>query len=389
MRNFKATWHTSIKEIDKYAWSDLSKDNNPFYSWNWLSELEISDSINAKKGWQPLHLSLSIDQKIIGIAPLYLKNHSYGEFIFDQSFLKLANELGLNYYPKLIGMSPASPVEGYRFFISSKEDELEITTIMIKIIDNFAINNGILSCNFLYVDPIWSQLAEQVNCAKWLNKNSFWSANNQKTFADYLAGFNSNQRRNIKKERKSILNSGITITTSLGKEIDQKRMEKMHDLYELHCAKWGIWGSKYLSKSFFERLASPKYQDNLVLFNAHQGDSHEAFAMSLCITNKKKLWGRYWGSELEIENLHFELCYYTPISWAIDNGIDSFDPGAGGSHKLRRGFQLQSNISLHRWYNKKMDYIIRSWLPKANELMIQEIDDINKELPFKAKLTSM
>ncbi len=387
MKSFKANWHTSIKEIDHGIWNNLCNNNNPFYSWNWLKELEISNSINPTNGWQPMHLSLSIDKEIIGIAPLYIKNHSYGEFIFDQSFLNLANELGLNYYPKLIGMSPVSPVEGYRFYVSSKADELEITIIMIKIIDQFAINHGIMSCNFLYVDPIWGQLAEQANCAKWVNQNSIWSSNNQKSFTDYLANFNSNQRRNIKRERKSILDSGITIKTTSGKEINQKMMEKMHDLYELHCSKWGIWGSKYLSKSFFKGLASSKHQDNLVLFNAHQGESQEPFAMSLCITNKNKLWGRYWGSQVEIDNLHFELCYYTPISWAIKNGIESFDPGAGGGHKMRRGFQAKSNISLHRWYNKKMDHIIRAWLPNVNQLMIQEIDAINKELPFKTKLT--
>ena len=124
-------------------------------------------------------------------------------------------------------------------------------------------------------------------------------------------------------------------------------------------------------------------QEEIILFSAHYGDPKEPIAMSLCIRQKDMLWGRYWGSEEEIDNLHFEVCYYSPISWALKNGISQFDPGAGGSHKQRRGFINQSTVSMHRWYDKNFDSYIRYCLPKVNKLIIDEIESKNKQLPFK------
>lgn len=134
------------------------------------------------------------------------------EFVFDQAFARLAGDLGLRYYPKLIGMSPVSPVQGYRFHIAADEDSAALTQLMLELIDTFARNNGILSCNFLYVDPLWRPLAEAAGCAAWLNQQSLWTSDGQANFDDYLAGFNANQRRNIKRERKAVRAAGIEIT---------------------------------------------------------------------------------------------------------------------------------------------------------------------------------
>ncbi|KGG22760.1 hypothetical protein EV09_1499 [Prochlorococcus marinus str. SS35] len=354
----------------------------PFYDWNWLNALEESESVSSRYGWQPLHLSLWENNRLISLAPLYLKNHSYGEFIFDQAFANLSNRLSVPYYPKLIGMSPLSPIEGYKFFISSEKDSREITEVMMKIIDEFAINNNISSCNFLYVDPSWKKHGESANCSSWINKQTLWSSHGEQSFEDYLARFNSNQRRNIKKERQSITKTDLRISIINGEEINLAMMEMMHNFYEAHCSRWGAWGSKYLTKAFFERLANKDLANNIVLFNANRGNPKEPIAMSFCITDYQTLWGRYWGSKEEIKNLHFELCYYSPISWAIKNGIKEFDPGAGGNQKMRRGFTATPRFSLHRWYDNTMAQIIKDWLPKANNMMKEEINASNNEVPF-------
>ncbi len=386
MNNLKIKWHKSISEIPEKAWRNLLGSNlSPFYSWEWLNALETSDSIIPLNGWQPLFLSAWNGKNIIASAPLYLKAHSYGEFIFDNSFAELAQNLNLKYYPKLIGMSPLSPVEGYRFLFSAGENEKELTYILIKEIDIFAKKNGILSCNFLYVDPQWQLLAEAAKCAKWFNQKSLWSLNGEKNFSDYLGKFNSNQRRNIIRERKNVKNSGIKITTLLGTQIDIDNMKKMHYFYQLHCSRWGIWGSKYLSESFFIELASRKLRDNIILFEAKEENEDKTIGMSLCIKSKEMLWGRYWGAKENIDCLHFETCYYAPIEWAIENGIKYFDPGAGGTHKRRRGFVAKPNASLHRWYDARMDSLIREWLPKANKLMLSQIKATNNDVPFKFK----
>ena len=372
----------SIKEISKEIWNELTNEiNNPFYEWTWLKNLEISKSVSRETGWQPLYFVAYKNEEILGIAPLFLKNHSYGEFIFDQSFARLAQELNLNYYPKLIGMSPYSPVNGYQFLYKKNEDKKEITNLLINHIESFAITNKILSCNFLYIDESWGNHLKSLGYHKWINSSSEWRSNGEKTFDDFLCRFNSNQRKNIKKERKSITKQDVKVEIFNEDDINQEILKKMHNFYEQHCSRWGVWGSKYLTSTFFEKIVANK--KNILLFSASKNDSNDIFAMSMCVKNKNNLWGRYWGSQEEISNLHFELCYYQPIEWAIKNSIHLFDPGAGGKHKRRRGFFAKSTISLHKWFDKNMENIIYPWLNEVNKQTKMEIDIENKSIPFK------
>ena len=371
----------SIKEISKEIWNELTNEiNNPFYEWTWLKNLEISKSVSRETGWQPLYFVAYKNEEILGIAPLFLKNHSYGEFIFDQSFARLAQELNLNYYPKLIGMSPYSPVNGYQFLYKKNEDKKEITNLLINHIESFAITNKILSCNFLYIDESWGKHLKSLGYHEWINSSSEWRSNGEKTFDDFLCRFNSNQRKNIKKERKSITKQDVKVEIFNEDDINQEILKKMHNFYEQHCSRWGVWGSKYLTSSFFEKIVANK--KNILLFSASKNDSNDIFAMSMCIKNKKNLWGRYWGSQEDISNLHFELCYYQPIEWAIKNSIHFFDPGAGGKHKRRRGFFAKSTISLHKWFDKNMENIIYPWLNEVNNQTEKEIEFENNSIPF-------
>ncbi|WP_288262148.1 peptidogalycan biosysnthesis protein [uncultured Prochlorococcus sp.] len=372
----------SIKEISREIWNELANEiKNPFYEWTWLKNLEISKSVSRESGWQPLYFVAYKNEEILGIAPLFLKNHSYGEFIFDQSFARLAQELNLNYYPKLIGMSPYSPVNGYQFLYKKNIDKKEITNLLINHIERFAITNKILSCNFLYIDENWGNHLKSLGYHKWINTTSEWRSNGEKTFDDFLSRFNSNQRKNIKKERKSITKNNIKIEIFNEDDINQEILKKMHNFYEQHCSRWGVWGSKYLTSTFFEKIVDNK--KNLLLFSASKNDSADILAMSMCVKNKNNLWGRYWGSQEEVSNLHFELCYYQPIEWAIKNSIHLFDPGAGGKHKRRRGFFAKSTISLHKWFDKNMENIIKSWLNEVNKQTEMEIVFENQSIPFK------
>ena len=389
MAQLQARWHRAMAELPEASWQQLVAPSMqpgqelPFYQWRWLHQLEASGSIVPWQGWQPCHLGLWRGERLVAWAPLYLKGHSYGEFVFDQSFAQLAGQLGLRYYPKLVGMSPVSPVEGYRFHIDPGEDAASITALMMELIDDFCERNQILSCNFLYVDPAWRQLAEAAGCAVWLNQQSEWTNPGNGDFESYLASFNANQRRNIRRERRSVADAGIVITPLVGEQIPAAMVGRMHDFYAQHCSRWGPWGSKYLTESFFEAAATD-LRRHLVLFSAHAGDPCQPVAMSLCVHNQEALWGRYWGSDVELDNLHFEVCYYAPIEWAIQRGLRRFDPGAGGSHKLRRGVLAQPRASLHRWSDPQFDTILRQWLSGANRQMLAEIDAVNAELPFTA-----
>ncbi len=381
--NYALEIKLSISEIKNEIWNQFNeKDNNPFFKWDWLKNLEESKSVTSETGWQPLYfLAYKGDEKdLCAIAPLFLKNHSYGEFIFDQSFARLAQDMNLKYYPKLIGMSPYSPIEGYQFIYKENTNKDEITSFLIDNIEKFAQRNNILSCNFLYVDSNWSNYLVKLGYHDWVNIRSEWKAQGEKTFDDYLLKFNSNQRRNIRKERKSIINKDIHIETLSGNKINSEILKNMHYFYEQHCLRWGIWGSKYLTSSFFQKSIDNK--EDLLIFRAHENLSNEPIAMSMCVKNDNNLWGRYWGCNTEIDNLHFELCYYKPIEWAIANNIERFDPGAGGKHKRRRGFYAKSTKSFHKWFNKSMDNIISEWLAKTNKITLTEIEIENNSIPF-------
>jgi len=385
MAELLARWHRAMEEIPEAQWQALTAPAGlPFYSWRWLQGLETSGSVAPRQGWQPCHLSLWREHNLIAVAPLYLKGHSYGEFVFDQSFAQLAGQLGLRYYPKLLGMSPVSPVQGYRFHVAAGEDAAALTALMLELIDDFCREHHILSCNFLYVDPAWQGLAEAAGCATWLNQQSLWSNGDFKSFDDYLASFNANQRRNIRRERRSIGAAGLTVTPLAGDDLPASMVRHMHSFYARHCQRWGAWGSQYLTEAFFA-FAAEELRENLVLFSAHRGDPFDPVAMSLCVYSHDTLWGRYWGSTEEIENLHFEVCYYAPIDWAIQQGLRSFDPGAGGSHKRRRGFLAQPRASLHRWSDPRFDSLLRGWLPPANAQLLEEIEAENAELPFSRR----
>ena len=382
--NYSLVWTHTITDVPQLAWDALAIPlKTPFLEWDWLHNLEVSQSVTANTGWLPNHLILWRDRTLIAAAPLYLKGHSQGEFVFDHQWAELASQLGVEYYPKLLGMAPFTPAEGYRFLIAPGEDEEEITALMLHEIDSFCVKHRISGCHFLYVDPQWRPILERQGFTSWLHHSYIWENANFQTFDDYLTGFNANQRRNIKRERKAVEKAGLRLQALTGEEIPNSMFPLMYHFYADTCDKFGWWGSKYLTKKFFEQLHN-NYRHRVVFFAAYnQEDPRQPVGMSFCLFKEDKLYGRYWGSFQDIDCLHFDACYYAPIEWAIAHGIQNFDPGAGGKHKKRRGFPATPNYSLHRFYNNRLGQIILPWIRKVNQMEQQEMDAINAELPFK------
>ncbi len=355
----------------------------PALEWAWLQNMETSGSTGPKTGWVPNHLTLWRDGVLVAAAPLYLKGHSYGEFVFDHQWAELAQRLGVDYYPKLLGMSPFTPAEGYRFLIAPTEDKTAVTQLLVNVIDDFCLKNKISGCNFLYVDPQWQVQMEALGFHKWLHHSYVWQNRDFSSFDDYLAQFNANQRRNIKRERKSVAKAGIHFEVHTGETLTPEMCLKVYDFYSDTCDKFGWWGSKYLKRKFFEQLY-PDWCHRVVIFAAYTETSPDPVGMSFCLTKGDRLYGRYWGSFEEYNNLHFNACYYEPIEWAIANGIQIFDPGAGGRHKKRRGFPATPNYSLHRFYAPKLNQILADYIEQINQAEQFQIDEINDNLPIKS-----
>lgn len=381
---YTVAWYRHIHEIPQAAWDAMALPlKTPFLEWTWLYTMERSGSAVANAGWLPNHLTVWRDRTLVAAAPLYLKGHSYGEFVFDHQWADLAQRLGVDYYPKLLGMSPFTPAEGYRFLTAAGEDEALLAAIMVRAIDQFCDRNQISGCHFLYVDPEWRELMETLGFMKWLHHSFIWYNEGYQTFDDYLARFNANQRRNIKRERKSVDKMGLRLEPITADQVHRSLCTQMYHFYSDTCDKFGWWGSKYLTRKFFEQLY-PDYCDRLVFFAAYSDQDEHPVGMSFCLRKNDLLYGRYWGSRDEYNHLHFNACYYHPIEWAIQQGIQAFDPGAGGRHKKRRGFPARPNYSLHRFYAPRLQDILVNYIDEINQAEQREIDAINADLPLKA-----
>ena len=377
-------WHTSLSSIEPWKWDRLAKPLQiPFLEWHWLNLLEKSGSVSVHTGWRPNHLTLWEGDRLAGAAPLYIKTHSQGEFVFDHVWVEVAQRMGIQYYPKLVGMSPFSPISGYRFLIDPERNEDEVTAIMIGAIHRFCRRNRLNGCQFNYVDPSWRERMATYDFNVWQHTMSFlWRNRRYGSFDEYLARFKTNQRRNIKRERGKIRADGMKIRFFHGEYVPVELFSQMHLFYEHTNDRYGPWGCKYLTASFFDGLWS-SYRHRILLVAAYErGEVEDPVGMALFLVKNRDLYGRYWGCRKYVEGLHFEVCYYSPIEWAIRHRMERFDPGLGSRHKLRRGFQSIPSYSLHFFYDRRLQMIMGSHIDEINHFAREETEALNRKIPF-------
>jgi predicted N-acyltransferase len=381
-------WIGGMDAVEPAEWDALALPlETPLMEWEWLHQLEASGSIAPANGWAPRHLTVRRGDRLIAAAPLYLKSHSQGEFVFDYVWADVSRQLGSRYYPKLVGMSPVTPIVGYRFLIAPEEDERDMTKRMIGEIDRLCQGANLSGVSFHFVDERWAQWLPDLGFIGWLHQGFVWKNKNYENFDDYLGPFTSNQRRNIRRERKSMGKQGLTIRRFTGEDIDPKLVNPMWRFYEATNDQYGPWGCKYLTRNFFESIFQ-RYRHRLLLIAAFpNGDAGEPVGMSMLLHKGGQVLGRYWGSDVEIPNLHFNACYYEPIDWAIRHGARQFDPGMGGSHKIRRGFEAFGNHSYHRFTDPRLNHIMRLHIDGINQAEQDQIDAVNEAIPFAQRET--
>ncbi len=375
-------WSKRIKHIDEAAWNALSVHlATPFFEWEWLRLLEESGSAVETNGWLPHHLTLWREDRLVAAAPLYIKSHSAGEFVFDHVWVDVARRLEIQYYPKLVGMSPFSPTIGYRFLIDPRENEIALCGVILKAIDGLCNRYGLSGCSFNYVDPDWAQILASHGFLSWTHQSFTWRNRGFNSFEDYLSIFKSGQRRNIKRERSAMDRQGIRLVPLTGEQITSEHFKRMYALYSDTNAQFGPWGCHYLTADFFDGLHA-RYRHRILLINAYRDGGPEPIGMAFLLFKGERLYGRYWGATADAHALHFNACYYAPIEWAIQNGIHHFDPGIGGHHKIRRGFEAVPNYSYHRFSEWRLQEILRLNIGKINQMEMAQIEDINAELPL-------
>ncbi|MFT4938272.1 MAG: putative N-acyltransferase [Paraglaciecola sp.] len=343
--NFK--FISNIEQIKHSQWDELAKSAGPFLQYNFLHALENSKSVCLETGWQPQHLVIYQEKEVIGILPLYIKTHSYGEYVFDFAWANTFRQYGLNYYPKLVSAVPFTPVTGNRLLLKDGIDRNSVLQAVCTAIQQKIKSTGLSSMHWLFVEQSFSaELAQQ----KQLSRRSVqfqWFNHDYQDFSDYLSYFNSRKRKSVKNEREKVADAGITTARLSGNDINQESMDFFYRCYQqTYLKRSGHEG--YLNKAFFAQLLK-EMSDNILLVTASQAG--EPVASALFLFDQKQLCGRYWGALKDINGLHFECCYYQGIEFCIEHAIASFNPGTQGEHKLLRGFEPIYCYSNH-WINE-------------------------------------
>lgn len=376
-------WVSSMTQIDRSEWNALADHyETPLLDWEWLHLLEDTGCVSPETGWLPNHLVLKVEGRLAAAAPMYVRTASAGEFVFDYAWAEVAEQLGVRYYPKLVAMSPLTPAVGYRFLIHPSLDQMQITRMMSDAAGEFCRANRLGGMSILWPEPDFAAELDTELFTAWHHQHFRWENPGHQSFGDYVGEFTKNQRRNIRRERAAMEREGITMAARPGEDVPRELYERMFDYYTTTNDQFGMWAARYLNREFFIRLAD-EVPRRLLFSIAEQSGS--PVGMALLLHKGRRLTGRYWGAERFVDSLHFNVCYYTPLEWAIEHGIDAFDPGMGSSHKIRRGFRAISAPSYHHFTNEKMQLVMQMNIDRINTYEREHIDQLNAQLPLVSR----
>ena len=372
----------SIGHVEREEWNALAEGASPFLRWEWLNLLETSGAVRPATGWLPSHCLVRSGGELLAAAPLYLKGHGQGEFVYDQLWADVASRLGLPYYPKLVALSPYTPAAGYRFLCLPGLSPRTLYKAMLEAMDRLMRANDLSGLHVLFADDSFADELGNLDFLVWEHQGFLWENQGYGGFEDFLAEFKTGQRKNIRRERERLREAGVRVEVVEGAHAPDSWFSLMYHYYEDTNDKFGEWGCKYLPREFFEGLAQ-SFKEHLAFSAAFLPGREEPVGLALLAHGGNRLYGRYWGAAEDIPFLHFELCYYAPIEWAIARGLEFFDPGMGGEHKPRRGFRSRATRSLHRFRDPILTQIFARNIPKINALTREHIEELESLSAFK------
>jgi len=351
---------------------------NPFVSHAFFAAAEASGSATPRTGWGARHLIAKLDDKIVGVVPCYLKSHSQGEYVFDRGWADAYERAGGRYYPKLQCSVPFTPATGPRLLIRDGVDRERIAE---------ALAAGLMAlCNATHASSVHVTFAREAE-AKCLAQHGFLIRNDQqfhwrnqgyKTFDDFLATLNSRHRKAIKRERREALSAGITIHWLTGSEIDEDAWDAFFTFYmETGSRKWG---RPYLTRSFFAQIGESMSKDVLLVMAKRSG---RWIAGAINFVGSDTLFGRNWGAIEHHNFLHFEVCYYQAIDFAIQRGLATVEAGAQGEHKLARGYLPQTTWSAHFIADPDLRRAIADYLKRERAYVAEAGRELAAAGPFR------
>lgn len=376
--------HRSVSEMPPTLWNDLFDSQNPFVQHAFLLAMEDSGCVNLQTGWQPRHMLLLDDEdQPMAVMPLYAKFNSYGEFVFDWGWAEAYERYGLNYYPKLVTAIPFSPVAGPRVGVSSSADPGVVFAALLDALHQLAETHAYSSWHLLFPGQrLQAALLELKDEGAFLHREAVqfhWYNRAYLEFDDFLATLRSARRKNVKRERRKVAEQGITLQRKTGAEISDEEWQGFFHCYmSTYRKRSGHDG--YLNRDFFDRLRASMSTQLMLVVARHQD---EIIACSLFLFDSQRLYGRYWGALQDFSCLHFETCFYQGIEFCIEHGLQEFDPGTQGEHKLMRGFEPLKSASYHWIADSRFRVAIADFLDhekRSTELYKRQAETF---LPYK------
>ncbi len=376
------TLHPRICEIPAAAWDACAGEQNPFVSHAFLSVLEESGSAGARTGWLPQHAVLrDASGRIVGVAPMYAKSHSYGEYVFDHGWAHAFERAGGAYYPKLQVAVPFSPVPGPRLLMrvaTSDADAGVGVAAMARALEEACRRLDLSSVHVTFCrEAEWSALGR----AGWLQRTGMqfhWHNEGYASFEDFLAALSSRKRKTVRRERREA-GLGLRLRALRGAEIEPRHWKAFYGFYTATIDR--KWGSAYLTPRFFPLLAE-RLGDKVVLMLAEQ--SGEPVAGALNLMGADTLYGRNWGCRGEWPFLHFELCYYQAIEFAIAHRLKRIEAGAQGQHKIQRGYLPEQTFSAHWIAHPGLRRAVADFLRHERVEIAADMAALREHLPFRA-----
>jgi predicted N-acyltransferase len=368
---FVAKIASGVAGLNAAAWNRVA-GSDPFVSHAFLSALEASGSVGPGTGWTPAPLLIE-DQgaHLIAAAPGYLKTHSQGEYVFDHGWADAWERAGGDYYPKLQVAVPFTPVPGPRLLGAMQQQLLQAMEAVV-------VQNGMSSAHITFIDEAGARACEQ---RQWLIRDGIqyhWFNRGYGSFDEFLAALKSSKRKVIRKERERALD-GLEFRRLRGREIGPTEWDAMWGFYQDTGSR--KWGRPYLTRQFFDVIGETM-GERLLLFLAYRGELPIAGALNLI--GPDALYGRYWGTIDEVPFLHFELCYYQAIEWAIENGLSQVQAGAQGEHKLARGYEPVVTRSAHFIPNRSFREAVSEFVTAEREAVAQELAWLRGALPYRS-----
>jgi predicted N-acyltransferase len=368
----------SMTQVDCTAWNRLAGDAYPFLRHEFLSALEQSGSVSAQTGWEPAHLLVMDEEELVAFMPLYLKRHSWGEYVFDQSWAQAYRQQGLDYYPKWLTAIPFTPCQGARIVSKAAADPLEVMQLLLGFIKQLSAKLDISSWHCLFPTEHQAEQLRSLGLSIREGVQFHWFNRGYHDFNDFLQTLNAGKRKMLKRERRKISEQGVSLLRIAGPDVSEAQWRAFFRFYTMTYLKRG--SQPYLNPAFFQQIAATM-GEQLLLVLAVKEDKYIAAALSFI--GADTLYGRYWGCDEEHHSLHFETCYYQGLDYCIEHGLQRFDSGAQGEHKIARGFEPITTYSAHWIKDNRFAKAIGRFLAGEQEAMRLYKQDAATYLPFK------